>query len=184
MPEIEEEDIWDLDDESENKPKPEPPSEPLTKEQIELYLHQKNHLEHQIATIQAQAEAMIAPLKSALAKAKWHYEGRLELMLREKHKADGTKKIVYWNGTALLTKCGGWPKVTDSEKAVKYALEQGRKDLVIPASIAVGEYKKYAKQKYQETKEVIPGTELEPVRQSFSISAGKAKEEKKGELSE
>lgn len=132
------------------------PLGPITPQEIEEYLEERNHLEHQIATIKNQAAAMISPLASRLNEINARDEQRAEVYARDEYRKDPKKKTHnFWNGTLKLTKAGGNVVLKDERQALEYAHRHSLEWLVSPPSIRLGEYQKYATQQMKTTGKMI-----------------------------
>lgn len=142
---------------------------PMTREEAEDYLRQRNHLEHEIATIKAQADAMLSPVRAELNRLNFLHEHRLEKFIRDEAEATGKKTFPFWSGTCRLRKSGGTLKITDESAAMDYAMDSGWTD-AFSEVFNKSAYKERALHALDDSGEVIPGVEIEPEGQSFSVS--------------
>lgn len=132
----------------------------------------------EIALVKAQAAEIVKGLQSGLEGFRGRFEPQLEAWARtELEKAGGKSKTVKTLGgnLAFRTVPAGL-EITDTGSAAEVAITLG---LVKPAPVDLAAYKKAAQTALEERGELLPGVELRPARESFSIrfATGKGGEE-------
>jgi len=146
------------------------PLGPMTEQDADDYLKERNLLEHEIATLKAQLEEKLSHPRGLLFGLTSRHEHRLEQYVRAEAERTGRRTFPLWHGTCRLTKTGGRPVIEDEHAAVDYAEANGYERFLNPMSIRKGEYQKFAAEVLKKQGELLPGCELESERDSFSVS--------------
>lgn len=124
--------------------------------------------EAEIALVKAQAAEIVKGLQSGLESFKGRFEPQLEAWARvELEKTGGkTKTVKTLGGNLAFRTVPAGIEITDTGSAAEVALTLG---LVKPAPVDLAAYKKAAQAALEERGELLPGVELRPARESFSI---------------
>lgn len=139
---------------------------------VEWYLRKRRHIESDIATIKAQAEQMQSPLHSKLHQLEFRWKDRIEEYIRQKAYEEDKKTLAFWGGTFRLRTNAGGAKVTDSDAALRYAMENELHTMLSEPQLRLAEYRKYAEQLLRDEGELLPGVEVTEPSDSMSLKIG------------
>ena len=152
----------------------ESPRETLTPEEAEKYLHDKFILESEIDQLRRQMEAKVKQKKSALNGLNDKYEKRLEATIRDRQAQSGQKTFHFDYATCRIKKDKGGIKIVDEAAAIIYA-KRYLKGRCLSYVLQKDDYKRlvehYAK---NNNGELLPGTDIEPEKLTFSIGKPKS----------
>ncbi len=130
--------------------------------------------EAEIALVKAQAAEIVKGLQSGLDSFKGRYEPQLEAWARSVVDATGgkSKTVKTLGGNLSFRTVPAVLEITDTGSASEVAITLG---LVKPAPVDLAAYREAAKVALEERGELLPGVELRPARESFSIRFPKGK---------
>lgn len=146
-----------------------------TRERVEWALKKIGGWDDEIKRVTLQSAAIIARLEREKEQFLGRFQADLELFA--KRELEGAKRRSYDTiyGTLALRKVPQSIGVTDKVAALEYAKLHRPEAVKVTESLDAREFTAWASETMQATGELIPGVEIKPERESFSI---KFKEEK------
>ena len=129
----------------------------------------------EIDLVKAQAQEMIKGLQSGLDSFRGRFEPQLEAWARQEIEKTGgrTKTVKTLGGSLSFRTVPAGLEITDTGSAAEVAITLG---LVKPAPVDLVAYRKAAQESLERTGELLPGVEIRPERESFSIRFASGKE--------
>lgn len=126
----------------------------------------------EIDLVKAQAAEMVRSLQSGLDSFKGRFEPQLEAWAREQLQMTGgkSKTVKTLGGNLSFRTVPAALEITDAGSASEVAITLG---LVKPAPVDLVAYRKAAQEALDRTGELLPGVEIRPERESFSIRFAK-----------
>jgi hypothetical protein len=131
-------------------------------------------IDAEIALLRSQADAAVRRLQSDREGLEHLYQSEFEAFARAAIAADkrGRKSIILPHGTCALRTVPASVRVTDATSALIWCREN-RPDLVkVREEADTREYLRIAQEEMQQSGEVLPGVEVVPERESFTVRFG------------
>lgn len=140
------------------------------------YLRKLANIESEKQRIQSQAAAIVAQLDSDRAGLERMHEADLQEFVKNLLAGGKRKSLTLLQGTCGFRTVPGGLRVSDANAAETYAKKREWICEIVTLRFDAADYRKIAERELQETGEVLPGCDVVPERESFSIRFGKEKE--------
>ena len=142
------------------------------------YLKTLRNLESEKATIQAQTAAMLRSLDAEINRFRFRFEPQFQGWVEQElaRRGSRSKTLPLHQGTAAFRTVPASLRVMSSRDALDYARSQGWPVIRSVETLDAEGYKSQAAAVQAETGEVLPGIEVIPERESFSVRFGTAKD--------
>lgn len=141
------------------------------------YLRKLARIESERALVKAQADEMLRALDAAAARLKALHEADLQAWAKEELERQGgrRKSLPLLFGTVAFRTVPASLRVTGSREAIEHARAEGWEVVKTVETLDSEAYKQQAAAVLHETGEILPGVEIVPERESFSVKFGKGK---------
>jgi len=148
-----------------------------SKDKANWLLRKLAALDTEKALVKAQADEIIRGLDADAARLRALHEADLQAWAREELERQnrGKKTLPLLFGTVAFRTVPAALRVTGSREAIEYARGQGWNVIHTVETLDAEGYKREAAAALAETGEVLPGVEIVPERESFSVKFGKGK---------
>lgn len=145
-----------------------------SREKVNWYLRKLAAIENERALVKAQAEEILRGLDADAARLRALHEADLQAWAKEElERLGGRKKTLpLLFGTVAFRTVPSSLRVVGSAEAVEYAKSQGWEVVTTVEKLDGEAYKQQAAAVLHETGEVLPGVEIVPERESFSVKFG------------
>lgn len=139
------------------------------------YLRELRMVETEIATVKSQAAEMIRALEIDANRLRWRHEADFLAWAKEElGRRGGTRKTLpLFQGTVAFRTVPMSLRIAGSGEAIEYARSQGWDVIRTVECLDSEGYRRQAAALLTETGEVLPGIEIVPERESFSVRFGK-----------
>ncbi len=140
------------------------------------YLRKMRNLQTEKATIQAQTAAMLKAVDAQMERLRYLYEAQLQTWVQQELARRGgrSKTLALHQGTVAFRTVPETLRVLSAREAVEYARAQGWDVIKTVETLDAERYKREATAARVETGELLPGLEVVPERESFTIQFGAA----------
>ena len=142
------------------------------------YLKILRNMENEKATIQAQTTAMLRSLDAEINRFRFRFDLQFQRWVEQElaRRGSRSKTLPLHQGTAAFRIVPASLRMLSSRDALDYAREQGWPVIRSVETLDVEGYKKQAAAVQAETEEVLPGLEVIPERESFTVRFGAARD--------
>ena len=142
------------------------------------YLKQLRNLENEKATVKAQAAEILKALDADIHRLEFMFGQQFQIWVRAELDRRGGrgKTLPLLQGTAAFRVVPQSLRVLNAREALEYGKQQGWDVVKTVETLDAEGYRKEAAAALAETGEVLPGIEVVPERENFSIRYGKEKD--------
>ena len=150
-----------------------------SEEKVNWLLRKLGNLEAEKARITQQSREMLARLDSEEKSLRWKFEEGLKAFAVSRLEEDHGKRksVILLQGTLAFRTQPRAIKLTDTTAALRYAQERGLKDAVKTVeTLETSAYAELAAKTLEGTGELLPGMDVQPERELFSIRFAKREE--------
>ena len=132
-------------------------------------------IDAEIALLKAQAEAAVKRLQSDREGLERLYQSELESFIRSLIAQDkkGRKSLILPHGTCAVRAVPGGLRITDENAALKYARSCAKDAIRTEERLDSAKYRELAEKALQSEGEMLPGIDMQPDRESFTVKFGK-----------